>query len=39
MSAWEKDLLVHDIFGFDFDIAKDLYANHYFGNLQILVEG
>lgn len=35
--SWERDLLVVDIFGIDFDTAKDLYSDHYFGHLQILI--
>ena len=35
MSFSEINSLVHGIFGFDFDTAKDRYADHYFVNLKI----
>lgn len=35
--SWECDLLVVDIFGVDFDTAKDIYSDHYFGHLRILI--
>lgn len=33
----ELEALVYDLFGFDFDTAKDIYSDHYFGRLQILI--
>ncbi len=37
MYAWERETLVVDLFGFDFDTAQDIYHDHYFGHLKIII--
>jgi hypothetical protein len=37
LSAWERHMLIVDLFGWNFDTAKDIYKDHYFGHLQIII--
>jgi len=34
---WELDQIVTDLLGYDFDTAKDIYSDRYFGHLQIII--
>ncbi len=38
-NIWELESIVIDLLGYDFDIAKDIYKDHYLGRLQILISG
>ncbi|MCK4380217.1 MAG: hypothetical protein KAW51_03700, partial [Candidatus Lokiarchaeota archaeon] len=39
MHIWELESIVIDLFGYDFDTAKDIYSGRYFGHLSVLITG